>query len=89
MEKARALISYLEVTWHFKLTKKLFSAKISERATLQNLWRQMVTVHLPANVDRSRDFVHEKVFLPGLYNKRMSMFPLALPQEAEILGKQN
>ena len=30
-------------TWH--LTMKLFPAKISERATLQNLWRQRVTVH--------------------------------------------
>ena len=31
----RALIAYLEVTCH--LTMKLFPAKISERATLQNL----------------------------------------------------
>ena len=40
---ARALIGYFEVTWH--LTMKLFPAKISERATLQNLWRQVATVH--------------------------------------------
>ena len=40
---ARALIGYFEVTWH--LTMKLFPAKISERATLQNLWRQRLTVH--------------------------------------------
>ena len=32
---ARALIGYFEVTRH--LTMKLFPAKISERATLQNL----------------------------------------------------
>ena len=38
---ARALIGYfgyLEVT--SQLTMKLFPAKISERVTLQNLWRQ-------------------------------------------------
>ena len=40
---ARALIGYFEVRWH--LTMKLFPAKISERATLQNLWRQVATVH--------------------------------------------
>ena len=40
---ARALIGYLEVTWH--LTMKLFPNKISERTRLQNLWRQRVTVH--------------------------------------------
>ena len=40
---ARALIGYFEVTWH--LTMKLFPAKISERATLQNLWRQVATAH--------------------------------------------
>ena len=42
-QTARALIGYVEVTWH--LTMKLFPAKISERASLQNLWRQRVTVH--------------------------------------------
>ena len=40
---ACALIGYFEVTWH--LIMKLFPAKMSERATLQNLWRQRVTVH--------------------------------------------
>ena len=33
---------YFNVTWH--LTMKLFPAKISERVTLQSLWRQRVTV---------------------------------------------
>ena len=33
---------YFDVTWH--LTMKLFPAKISERVTLQSLWRQRVTV---------------------------------------------
>ena len=40
---ARALFGYFQVTW--QLTMKVFPAKISEQATLQNLWRQMVTVH--------------------------------------------
>ena len=35
---ARALLGYFEVTWH--LIMKLSPAKISEWATLQNLWRQ-------------------------------------------------
>ena len=39
----RALIGYFKVKWH--LTIKLFPAKIAERATLQNLWRQRVTLH--------------------------------------------
>ena len=41
-ERACALISYFEVRWHSKLTMKLFPAKISEQATLQNLWCQRV-----------------------------------------------
>ena len=40
---ACGLIGYFEVTWH--LIMKLFPAKMSERATSQNLWRQRVTVH--------------------------------------------
>ena len=39
---APTLIGYFKVTWY--LTMKLFPAKISEQATLQNLWRQRVTV---------------------------------------------
>ena len=39
----RSLIGYFKVKWH--LPMKLFPAKISERATLQNLWRQRVTLH--------------------------------------------
>ena len=39
----RALTGYYEVTWH--LTMKLFPAKISKRAKLQNLWRERITVH--------------------------------------------
>ena len=35
-QRARTLIGYFEVTWH--LIMKLFPAKISELATLQNLW---------------------------------------------------
>ena len=38
----RTFIGYFEVTWYPLM--KLFPAKISERATLQNLWRQRVTV---------------------------------------------
>ena len=41
--KVRALIGYFKVTWH--LTMKLFPAQISQQVTLQNLWRQRVTVH--------------------------------------------
>ena len=41
---ARArLIGYFEVTLH--LTVKLFPAKISKQATLQNLWHRKVTAH--------------------------------------------
>ena len=40
---ACGLIGYFEVIWH--LIMKLFPAKMSERATLQNLWRQEATVH--------------------------------------------
>ena len=40
---ARALIGYFEVTW--PLTMKPFPAQNSEQATLENLWRQKVTVH--------------------------------------------
>ena len=40
---ARALIGYFKVTWH--LTMKLFPDKISARGTLQDLWRQRVTVY--------------------------------------------
>ena len=43
---ACTVIGYFEVTWHIYLTMKLFPAKISEKATLQNLWCQRVTVHL-------------------------------------------
>ena len=39
---APTLIGYFKVTWY--LTMKLFPAKISEQATLQNLWRQRVPV---------------------------------------------
>ena len=41
--KVRVLIGYFKVTWH--LTMKLFPAQISQQVTLQNLWRQRVTVH--------------------------------------------
>ena len=37
-----ALISYFDVSWH--LTMKLFPAKISEQATMQNPWCQRATV---------------------------------------------
>ena len=37
------LIDHFNITWH--LTMKLFPAKISEQATLQNLRHQRVTVH--------------------------------------------
>ena len=43
---ACTVIGYFEVTWHIYLTMKLFPAKMSEKATLQNLWCQRVTVHL-------------------------------------------
>ena len=43
---ACTVIGYFEVTWHIYLTMKLFPAKISEKATLQYLWCQRVTVHL-------------------------------------------
>ena len=39
----RTLIGHFNITWH--LTTKLFPAKISEQATLQNIRHQRVTVH--------------------------------------------
>ena len=76
---ARALIGYFEVTWH--LTTKLFPAKISERATMQSLWRQRVTVHcyprmLSARKIYFHKFVHKKVFLRGLYNRSLKDWSL-------------
>ena len=55
---------------------KLFPAKISEEETLQILWRQRVTVHCYPRMLTAREiyfhkFVHEKVFLRGLYNKSL------------------
>ena len=46
---ARALIVYLEVTWHLRM--KLFPAKISGRATLQKSMSLEGSALLPANVD--------------------------------------
>ena len=99
----RALIGYFEVTWH--LTMKLFlPAKISERGTLQNLWRQRVTMQcllprmLTARKIYFHKFVGEKVFfLVGynLYNKWLKDWSLGkllilLPSaNIETLGKQN
>ena len=56
-----ALIGYFEVTW--KLTVKRFPAKISKRATLQNLWGQRVTVQswqAPAVTESFNDFPASK-----------------------------
>ena len=52
---------------------KLFPAKISEPATLQNLWRQKVAVYCYPQMFTAREiyfhkFVHEKVFSRGLYD---------------------
>ena len=79
---ARTLIGYFEVTWH--LTLKLLPAKISERATLQSLWHHRVTVHCYPRMLTSgeiyfHNFVHEKVFFRGLYNKSL---------KDRFLGKQ-
>ena len=67
---ALALIGYFEVKW--QLTMKLFPAKISERATLQNLWRQRVTVHCYPRMltdDRRYSEVYRasQKFVPPLY----------------------
>ena len=56
---ACALIGYFEVTWH--LTIKLFPAKISKRATLQNLWCQRVTVHCYLRMlTDDRSYIHRR-----------------------------
>ena len=56
---ACALIGYFEVTWH--LTIKLFPAKISKRATLQNLWSQRVTVHCYLRMlTDDRSYIHRR-----------------------------
>ena len=69
---ALCLIGYFEVTWH--LTIKLIPAKISERATLQNLWRQRVTLHcyppcLPTTALRGLMNFQLQIF--QLYNKSL------------------
>ena len=53
---ACTLIGYFEDTW--RLTMKLFPAKIYEQATLQNLWQQSKgnIPLLPANADRQAPF---------------------------------
>ena len=76
---ALALIGCFEVSWH--LTMKLFPTKISDRGTMQNLWRQKVTVHCSPRTLTAREiyfhkFVHEKVFLCGLYNKLLEDWSL-------------
>ena len=59
---ACALIGYFEVTWH--LTIKLFPAKISRRATLQNLWCQRVTVHCYLRMlTDDRSYIHRRNLL--------------------------
>ena len=50
---ACTVIGYFEVTWHIYLTMKLFPAKISEKATLQNIWCQRVTTVHCLNVSLS------------------------------------
>ena len=94
---ARALIGYFKVTWH--LTTKLFPAKISERATMQSLWRQRVTVHcyprmLSARKIYFHKFVHKNVFLRGLYNRSLKDWSLRkqlffFPGISMSLGKQD
>ena len=74
-QTAHALIGYFEVTWH--LTMKLFPAKISERATLQNLWCQRVTASalLPTNVDW-RPPLQQGLMNFQLYNKSLKDWSL-------------
>ena len=59
---AGPLIGYFDVTWH--LTIKLFPLKVSERTTVQNLWRQRVTVHCypPMLTDDRRCCYHWRFF---------------------------
>ena len=58
-QTACALIGYFEVTWH--LTIKLFPAKISRRATLQNLRCQRVTVHCYLRMlTDDRSYIHRR-----------------------------
>ena len=78
---ARALIGYFEVTWD--LTNKLFPAKISERATLQNLWYQKVTGH--------RHWLLARFVFINLYMKTFFFVGYSLSStlgNSEILGKQ-
>ena len=78
---ARALICYFEVTWH--LTNKLFPAKISECATLQNLWYQKVTVHRHWPLAR---FVFINLYMKEFFFVDYS--PSSTLGNSEILGKQ-
>ena len=60
---------------------KLFPAKISEPATLQNLWRQKETVYCYPQMFTAREiyfhkFVHEKVFSRELYDKSLKDWSL-------------
>jgi len=62
---ARAFIGYFEVTWH--LTMRQFPAKISERATLQNLGRQRVTVHHYPRMSIFINLYTESFSSPAIY----------------------
>ena len=77
---ARTLIGDFEVTWH--LTMKLFPAKISERATLQIILRQMVwsltspenrsIIMVPLQTTVSRKYNHP--YSICLYKEHRSFF---------------
>jgi len=78
---ARALIGYFQVSWN--LTMKLFTAKLSERATLQNPWRHRVTALFSANVDRRPPLQR------GLLNIQPPNFQGSASGDIEIFEKQN
>ena len=94
-QAAHALIGYFEVTWQLTwyLTMKLFPAKISDRATLQNLWRQRVKVHrYPRMLTNERRYSKVIDFQP--YKKSLKDWSLRKqsilsPSNFKILGKQN
>ena len=67
VSQQRAVIVYFEVRWH--LTMKLFPAKISVRETLQDLWRQRVTVYVDQRPPLERGLMNFQLQNFQLYNK--------------------
>ena len=79
--RSRALIGYLEVTWHLGLEIDCFPPKVSEWVPLQNLWNQWPLAHV-----YFQKFVHVEgfsscpIFHPGKQVNYVSLQSQCLPR---------